>query len=85
MSFVGFTTLRILPDIFFGKHINLPSIMFSIDAPRNPAIIELIDAFPIEVSSNYARFDVTYTTLIVFGSTSKKSLYTFTLSSSESK
>jgi hypothetical protein len=51
-------------DLLFDEHINLLSIFMSIDLPREPALIELANAFPIEVSSIDALFDLTYNRLM---------------------
>jgi hypothetical protein len=59
---------RFILDLFIDKHISLISKLDSIDVPRKPTAIEILDCLPIEVSSIDAHYGVTYTTLIVFGS-----------------
>ena len=67
-------------DLLFDEHINLLSIFMSIDLPREPALIELANAFPIEVSSIDVPNDLTYTKLITFGSGLKYASYCSTIS-----
>ena len=67
-------------DVCFDVHINLLSILMSIDFPRESALVELADAFPIEVSSIDVPNDLTYTKLITFGSGLKYASYCSTIS-----